>query len=113
MGFIKNLFAFIIGCVLLLLFYQFVNIPILPYISIYAISILFGNGNIKSRMFFIVIGTIIGTYLYGMDAILSIKYYPKYLNILGIILEFVTAISILSTGVMHYGLYKQELKNKN
>lgn len=95
MGILKNTFAFIIGTVMIFLFYYLVSVPVIPCISIYAIALLFANNSKKSRIMFVIIGAIIGTYFYGMNAILSIKYYPNYLNILGIVLEFITALAFI------------------
>lgn len=96
MEIIKNFLAFIIGLILLLLFYYYVSIPIIPCISVYATSNLFANNSIKSRVFLIIIISLIGIYFYTANAILSIVHYPKYLNIFGIILEFITVFSFLT-----------------
>lgn len=108
MGLLKNFFAFIIGIVMIFLFYYLISIPVIPCISIYAIALLFSNSNIKSRIIFIIIGTIIGAYCYGMNAFLSIKYYPEYLNILGIIFELITALSFIGAAIIIISAFKNE-----
>lgn len=99
MGILKNTFAFIMGTAMIFLFYYLVSIPVIPCVSVYAIATLFANDSTKSRIMFIIVGTIIGVYFFGMNAILSIKYYPEYLNILGIVLEFITAISFIGAAM--------------
>lgn len=109
MGIIKNFFAFIIGTAMIFLFYYLVNIPVIPCVSIYAIALLFANNSIKSRIMFIILGTIIGVYFYGMNVILSIKYYPEYLNILGIVLEIITTISFIGAATIFVSSIKKEI----
>lgn len=99
MGIIKNFLAFLIGLVLLLLFYYYVSIPIIPCISVHATSNLFTNNSVKSRIFLIIIISLIGIYFYTANSVLSIIHYPNYLNIFGIILEFITAFSFFTACV--------------
>lgn len=110
MNFIKNIFAFIIGMVALVLFVHFIRIPILPCIYVYIITNLFENDNLKSRRFFVLIGSLIGLFIYSYNAIASIIYYPKYLNVIGIIFEFITAFSILTASIFNYSILKQAEK---
>lgn len=107
MGIIKNFFAFVIGICMILVFYYYVSIPIIPCLSIHAIALLFENNSTKSRIAFIVIGTIFGMICYGTNAILSIIYYPKDLTIIGIILEFINVYAFFTAAfTLIYGMLK-------
>ena len=112
MGILKNIFAFLIGIGLLLFFYYHISIPIIPSLSIYPIMLLFENNSLKTRFLFVLLGTIIGVYIYSANAILSIINYPKYLKIIGIILEIVNVFAILTTGITFLQLLYKEIKNK-
>lgn len=99
--FLKSLSAFIIGVVLLFIFYIFVNIPIIHCIYIYAIAILFLDKKTHFRTFFIIIGSLIGICLYGLNVVVSIINYPDYLTIIGILLEVVDIFAIIGTSILY------------
>lgn len=98
-SFIKSIFAFIVGIALILLCYYHVHIPVLPSVSIYPIALFLADEKCRSfRKFFVIIGTLVGIACYLGNAILSIIYFPNYLNVFGIILEFVTTFAFISAG---------------
>lgn len=110
MNFIKNLFAFVIGMITLVLFVLIFRLPIVPCIYVHIIANLFENDDLKSRRFFVLVGSLIGLSVYLYNAIASIIYYPKYYTVIGIIFEFITAFSILTALIFNYSMLKQAEK---
>ena len=105
-SFCKSFFAFCLGIVLIFIFYYHVSIPVLPCISIHLIASLLVDDKCHTlRRFFVVIGSLLGIACYLGNAILSIIHFPTYMNVLGILLSFVTAFAFLSAGfTMFIGL---------
>lgn len=114
MGILKSFFAFIIGLIALIICYNYIHIPAVVGICIYIPSFLFASNNYspKARIIFVVILSIIGIYLYSFNIYTSIKYYPQYLTILGIIFEFINVFSIISAGAFHIFLHATESSYK-
>ncbi len=105
-SFMKSFFAFCVGVVLVLIFYYYVSIPVIPCISVHLIALLLNDGNCCFfRRLFVVIGSLLGIICYLMNAILSIVHFPAYSNVFGIIFDFITAFAFLSAGfTMFIGL---------
>lgn len=98
-GFLKCVFSFCVGVVLILVFYYYVSIPIIPCISIHLIASLLNDGTFHSlRRFFVIIGTLLGIACYLGNAILSIIHFPAYMNVWGILFSLATSFAFLSTG---------------
>ncbi|WP_258107028.1 hypothetical protein [Christensenella minuta] len=97
----RSLFAFLIGLGLLLLFYYFISIPILPCVSIFAAALLFvaNDRHMRLRMGFIVSLTVIAIWIYLNNAISMIRFYPQYGSVLAVILEFITIFAFVGVGV--------------
>lgn len=101
MKLIKTILAFLIGIIATFLCYRYINIPVLPSISVYPVFMMFlSDAHIKLRRIFVIITGIFGIYLFGAGAIESIIYYPEYMTILGIIFSFITAFSYIGSIVM-------------
>lgn len=105
-SFVKSFFAFFVGIVLIFIFYYYVSIPVISCISIHLIASLLNDGNCHSlRRFFVIVGALLGITCYLGNAVLSIIHFPAYSNVLGILLDFVTAFAFLSAGfTMFIGL---------
>ena len=102
-SFVKSLFAFCVGVVLILVFYYYVHIPVIPCISIYLIAVFLADEKCRVfRMFFVIIGALLGIVCYSGNAILSIVHFPDYLNVLGIFFSFITAFAFLSAGFTYF-----------
>ncbi len=102
MNFIKNIFAFIIGLILTYLFYTYISIPIIPVFTLYiflSLSEKFKIENLKITSFFTILLLLINLYLYGFAIYTSIKYYPNFQNILGIIFEFINEFTFIAWGI--------------
>lgn len=98
-SFIKSFFAFCVGVVLIFLFYYYVNIPVIPCMSIHLIALFLSDEKCRFfRRFFVVIGSLLGIACYLGNAILSIIHFPAYMNVLGIFFSFVTTFAFLSAG---------------
>jgi len=107
MNFFKSIVAFIIGLVLLLLFYYYVSIPLIPAIAIYASATLFLDNRNKNgiRIFFVLILSLIGLAIYGANTYLTIVNYPDFGNIFSIIFGVVNVLAIFGAGVANiFGL---------
>lgn len=112
----RSFFAFLIGLVLILLFYYFVSIPILPCVSIFAAALLFvaNDRHMRLRMGFIIALTIIAIWIYLNNAISMIRFYPQYGNVLAIIFEFITVLSFVGAGItMSISALKAHRINQN
>jgi hypothetical protein len=103
MGVLKNLFAFFIGMALVLFFYYYLRIPIIPAVSIYAISNLFKNDSKRSRVVFIIIATFLSTTLYTLNAFGLFK----ERSLLSAVFEFITACAILGAGILNCWAHKE------
>lgn len=105
-SFIKSSFAFCVGVVLIVIFYYYVHIPVLPCISVQLIALFLNDDKCRFfRRLFVIIGALLGIACYLGNAILSIIYFPAYSNVFGIIFDFITAFAFLSAGfTMFIGL---------
>ena len=105
-SFIKSIFAFCAGIVLIFIFYYYISIPAIPCVSVHLIALFLNDGNCRFfRKLFVIIGVLLGIACYLGNAILSIVHFPAYSNVLGIIFDFVTAFAFLSAGfTMFVGL---------
>ena len=107
MGTIKSFFAFVLGLIALLFCYNKVFIPFVVSFCYFIPSFLFINKHYapRARIFFIALLTLIGLFLYGFNIVMSIKYFPQYRSVLGIIIDFINIICILSAGVFNTYLF--------
>lgn len=100
MNFIKGLFAFFLSLLALYIMYYYIHIPIIPSFIFYIFVALVSKFNCTNKyinMLFIILLGIISICTYILSIFLSISEYPNYLNFIGIILEFITLFSIISS----------------
>ncbi len=100
MGTIKSFFAFVLGLIALLFCYNNVHLPVVVSFCYYIPGMLFINKHYapRARIFFIALLTLIGFFLYGFNIVWSIKYFPQYRSVFGIIIDFTNVIFVLSSG---------------
>jgi hypothetical protein len=102
---LKALAAFILGCIALLLFYYYVSIPIIPCITAYIVSTAFSDNKFsKLRVSLILLFGLLAIFLYGINTLGTIKYYPEYGNIFSIIFDCLTIIAFVGATVVNITL---------
>lgn len=112
MGILKSFVAFIIGFIILNLFYYLVSIPFLPILSVMIASSIFNdNKGLRLRIFFVILLGLLGVLYYSINAYLGIIDNNSGFTFLGIIFEIITGIMFIFVTKFNVEILNQKIKD--
>lgn len=114
----RNILFLVIASIVSYLMYLYVSIPFVPCVILCAAAEFLVTENKNGKRLYsapitLALISILNIYLYVFCIIVSIRYYPQYQNIFGIILKTLTALSIIGLSLVSFPVLLHDFPSKN